>query len=143
MSLVNVWVQTQGDGLVRADQIVGIDAHQTPVLTGKPAYWLLDVVLPASIGSGHREGWNVNVLHRTLVQTSGDPADAPAELARLLAQLDLTSAAGIVTAHRARPGAAAEAPGSAGLEVGADRIRFRFVPFSSPAPGHHTAPEYL
>ena len=140
MSLVNVWVQTQGDGLVRADQIVGIDAHQTPALTGKPAYWLLDVVLPASIGSGHREGWNVNVLHRTLVQTSGDPADAPAELARLLAQLDLTSAAGIVTAHRARPGAAAEAPG---LVAGADRIRFRFVPFSSPAPGHHTAPEYL
>ena len=143
MSLVNVWVQTQGDGLVRADQIVGIDAHQTPALTGKPAYWLLDVVLPASIGSGHREGWNVNVLHRTLVQTSGDPADAPAELARLLAQLDLTSAAGIVSAHRARPRAAAEGPGSAGLEAGADRIRFRFVPFSSPAPGHHTAPEYL
>ena len=143
MSLVNVWVQTQGDGLVRADQIVGIDAHQTPALTGKPAYWLLDVVLPGSIGSGHREGWNVNVLHRTLVQTSGDPADAPAELARLLAQLDLTSVAGIVTAHRARPGAAAETPGSAGREAGADRIRFRFVPFSSPAPGHHTAPEYL
>jgi len=30
MSLVNVWVHTQRDGLVRADQIVGIDAHQTP-----------------------------------------------------------------------------------------------------------------
>jgi hypothetical protein len=29
VSLTNVWVQTQGDGLVRADQIVGIEAHQT------------------------------------------------------------------------------------------------------------------
>ena len=27
VSLTNVWVQTQGDGLVRADQIVGIEAH--------------------------------------------------------------------------------------------------------------------
>jgi hypothetical protein len=141
MSLVNVWVHTQRDGLVRADQIVGIDAHQTPALSGKPAYWLLDVVLPAPIGSGHREGWNMGVLHRTLVQTSYDPGEAPAELARLLAQLDLASAAGIITAHRERPGAAA--PGSTGIEAGADRIRFRFVPFSSPVPGHHTAPEYL
>jgi hypothetical protein len=135
MSLVNVWVQTQGDGLVRADQIVGIDAHQTPALTGKPAHWLLDVVLPAAIGSGHREGWNMNVLHRTLVQASEDPADAPAELARLLAQLDLVSAAGIVTASRA-----ARSPGEV---AGTGQVRFRFVPFSSPAPGHHTGAEYL
>jgi len=41
MSLTTVWVQTQGDGLVRADQIIGIDAHQTPALSGKPARWLL------------------------------------------------------------------------------------------------------
>ena len=34
MSLVNVWIRTQSDGLVRADQIVGIDAHQTPALSG-------------------------------------------------------------------------------------------------------------
>ena len=144
MSLVNVWVQTQGDGLVRADQIVGIDAHQTPALTGKPAHWLLDVVLPAAIGSGHREGWNMNVLHRTLVQTSEDPSDAPAELARLLAQLDLVSAAGVITASRATrsPDAAA---GAAAREVraGTGQVRFRFVPFSSPAPGHHTGAEYL
>ena len=141
MSLANVWVQTQRDGLVRADQVVGIDAHQTPALSGKPAYWLLDVVLPAPIGSGHRDGWNMNVLHRTLVQASDDPGDAPAALARLLAQLDLTSAAGIITAQRERPGAAPTP--AAAQEAGTDRIRFRFVPFSSPAPGHHTAPEYL
>ena len=49
MSLTNVWVQTQGDGLVRADQIVGIEAHQTPALAGKPARWLFDVVLASSI----------------------------------------------------------------------------------------------
>jgi hypothetical protein len=34
-------VQTLGDGLVRADQVTGIDAHQTPALTGKPSRWLL------------------------------------------------------------------------------------------------------
>jgi len=56
VSLTNVWVQTQSDGLVRADQITGIDAHQTPALSGKPARWLLDVVLGSSIGSGSREG---------------------------------------------------------------------------------------
>src|SRR4029453_16353373 len=100
MSLANVWVQTQGDGLVRADQIVGIEAHQTPALTGKPANWLVDGVPPAPIGSGTREGWNVNVLHRTLIQTSDDPADAPTALARLLAQLDLISATGLVSTSR-------------------------------------------
>ena len=73
MSLTNVWVQTQGDGLVRADQIVGIKAHQTPALAGKPARWLFDVVLTSSIGSGTREGWDVTALHRTLIQTGEDP----------------------------------------------------------------------
>lgn len=57
MSLSKVWVQTQSDGLVRADHVVGIDAHQTPALSGKPSRWLLDVVLPTSIGTGTREGW--------------------------------------------------------------------------------------
>ena len=45
MSLTNVWLQTWGDGLVRADQVIGVDVHQTPALTGKPAHWLLDIVL--------------------------------------------------------------------------------------------------
>ena len=79
VSLTNVWVQTAADGLVRADQIVGIDAHQTPALSGKPPRWLLDVILPASIGSGTRDGWAVTAVHRTLIQTAEDPTgDTPA-----------------------------------------------------------------
>ena len=35
MSLTMVWSQTLSDGLVRADQVVGINVHQTPALTGK------------------------------------------------------------------------------------------------------------
>jgi len=100
VGLANVWVQTQGDGLVRADQVVGIDAHQTPALSGKPARWLLDVVLPSSIGSGTREGWGVAMVHRTLIQSPEDPGDAPTALARLLAQLDLVSATGVITTSR-------------------------------------------
>jgi hypothetical protein len=65
VGLSNVWMQTAADGLVRADQVIGIEAHQTPALTGKPSRWLLDVVLPVAIGSGTREGWGVTVLHRT------------------------------------------------------------------------------
>ena len=103
MGLTNVWVQTQSDGLVRADQIVGIDAHQTPALSGKPARWLLDVVLPASIGSGTGRDWSIGMVHRTLVQTAEDPGDAPAALARLLAQLDLVSTAGVITAAMREP----------------------------------------
>jgi hypothetical protein len=145
MSLTSVWVQTQGDGLVRADEIVGIDAHQTPALAGKPARWLLDVVLASSIGSGTREDWGVTVLHRTLIQTSEDPAEAPVALARLLSQLDLVSAAGIVSTGREKP----SAPTIEGvsdvdaLVARASRVRFRFVPFPSPAAGHHTGAEYL
>ncbi len=100
MSLSNAWLQTQGDGLVRADQVVGIDAHQTPALTGKPGRWLLDVVLATPVGSGQRGDWGIDALHRTLVQTSQPPEDAPAELARLLSQLDAINAAGIVTVVR-------------------------------------------
>jgi hypothetical protein len=143
VSLTNVWVQTAADGLVRADQVVGIDAHQTPALSGKPARWLLDVALPASIGSGTRDGWGITVVHRTLIQTAEDPTgDAPAALARLLAQLDLVNAAGVITASREQ-----DTSSSAGardtLATGSGRVRFRFVPFPSPAPGHHTGAEYL
>jgi hypothetical protein len=140
--LTNVWVQTQGDGLVRADQITGIDAHQTPALSGKPSRWLLDVVLGTSIGSGTREGWVVTVVHRTLIQTPQDPGDAPAALARLLAQLELISAAGVITTDRETSTGTADT-GSDELVAGASQVRFRFVPFSSPAPGHHTGAEYL
>ena len=68
MGLTNVWVQTQGDGLVRADQIIGIDAHQTPAVSGKPSRWLLDAVLGSSIGHGTREDWALTVAHRTLIK---------------------------------------------------------------------------
>ena len=142
MSLTNVWVQTQADGLVRADQIAGIDAHQTPSLAGKPARWLLDVVLATAIGSGTREGWGVTVLHRTLIQTNEEPGEAPAALARLLSQLDLVTAAGIISTSRDKPNTADRTDADA-LVTGTGQVRFRFVPFSSPAPGHHTGAEYL
>ena len=66
MSLTSVWLQTLGDGLVRADQVVGVDVHQTPALTGKASHWLLDVVLPTPIGSGARGEWDITIVHRTL-----------------------------------------------------------------------------
>ena len=152
MSLTNVWLQTLGDGLVRADQVVGIDVHQTPALTGKAPHWLLDAIIPASIGSGARGEWNINVLHRTLAQTSTDPGNATTVLARLLAQLDAINAAGIVTTSRVHDPAAQSGRGgrhrnrpAAFEDVAADAtsIRFRFTPFPSPPPGHHTGAEYL
>jgi hypothetical protein len=100
VGLTKVWLQTAADGLVRADQVTGIGAHQTPELSGKPSRWLLDVVMPVSTGNVTREDWGITVLHRTLIQTSDDPGDAPAELARLLAQLDITAAAGVITTSR-------------------------------------------
>ncbi len=141
MSLSNVWIQTAADGLVRADQVIGIEAHQTPALTGKPTRWLLDVVLPVTIGSGTREGWGVSVLHRTLIQTAADPGPAAAALARLLTQLDLVSATGVITTSRADTRAAA--PAGAQLVEASGPVRFRFTPFPSPDPGRHTGAEYL
>lgn len=155
MGLTNVWLQTAADGLLRADQVIGIDAHQTPALSGKPPRWLLDVVVPVSVGNGIREDWGVTVLHRTLLQTSEDPGDAPAALARLLAQLDVTAAAGVIKAGRedvrdqepdVRSADVADADShrtDGDLVAGSGRVRFRFVPFSGPAPGHHTDAEYL
>ena len=152
MNLTSVWLQTLGDGLVRADQVVGIDVHQTPALTGKAPHWLLDVVLPTPIGSGVRGEWDLTVLHRTLVQTSEEPGDAATVLARLLAQLDAINAAGIIITSRSRDGAVGSARAD---DPTADRsrpeqvaaqsteIRFRFAPFPSPPPGHHTGAEYL
>jgi hypothetical protein len=137
MSLTKVWVQTQGDGLVRADQVTGMDAHQTPALTGKPSHWLLDVVLSAPIGSGTSEGWGVTVLHRILIQTAQDPGSAPAALARLIAQLDLISAAGIISTSREEPGAATgdSASGVDVMVAAPSPMRFRFVPFPAHNPG--------
>jgi hypothetical protein len=97
MGLCRVWLQTLSDGLVRADQITGIDAHQTPALTGKPARWLLDVVLAVPTGSGRRDDWTVTALHGTVIQTENDPSPAAPALARLLAQLNVINAAGIIS----------------------------------------------
>ena len=141
MSLSNVWLQTAADGLVRADQVTGIEAHQTPALTGEPSRWLLDVVLPVGIGSGIREGGGVSVLHRTLIQTSHDPGPAATALARLLAQLDLVSATGVITTSRADT--RATAPRTDQLVEASGPIRFRFIPFPGPDPGRHTGAEYL
>jgi hypothetical protein len=151
MSLTSVWLQTLGDGLVRADQVVGIDVHQTPALTGKASHWLLDVVLPTPIGSGARGEWDITILHRTLVQTSEEPGDAATVLARLLAQLDAINAAGIIITSRSRDATRAGraddlvADQSTPEQMAAQSttVRFRFAPFPSPPPGHHTGAEYL
>jgi hypothetical protein len=81
VSLTNVWLQTLADGLVRADQVTGIDAHQTPALIGTLApVARRHASPPTPIGSGTRGEWGVSALHRTLVQTSQHPVDAPAVL---------------------------------------------------------------
>jgi len=95
MALGNVWVRTLGDGLVRADQIVGIGNHRTPSLSGKPGRWLLTVALPVPTDGGP--------LHRTLVQTDVEVATAPERLAQLLAQLAAVDTPGVVTAAACGP----------------------------------------
>ncbi|OLT03813.1 hypothetical protein BJF90_03930 [Pseudonocardia sp. CNS-004] len=109
VSLTNVWVQTHADGLVRADQVIGIEAHTTAGLRDTQSHWLLDVVLATSVGSGFREGWNVTALHRTLAQTAVAPQGAAAALAELLARLDVMSAAGVIDVVRDAPGRTAPA----------------------------------
>jgi hypothetical protein len=135
MSLTNVWVQTGSDGLVRADQVIGIEAHSTAGLRDTPSHWLLDVVLATAVGSGYREGWNVTALHRTLAQTVVAPDGASVALARLLAQLDGASAAGVVTTEKVGSGQRDRA--------GTGSIRFRFVPFEAPVREDGTGAEYL
>ena len=108
------------------------------------------MVLPAPIHSGVRDHWDLTVLHRTLVQTSEDPGDA----ATVLARLDAINAAGIIISSRARDAAAwssraddpaVDRPRTESEQVAAQStsVRFRFVPFPSPPPGHHTGAEYL
>lgn len=143
MSLARAWVKTLADGLVRADQIIGIDAHRSPTSDGRTPHWLIDVVLPAQFGSGAGRDWTVDVLHRTLIQTRDDPGDAPVALARLLAQLDAISADGIITAdapdNKTAPSTQApRTPGEGGVQ-----IRFQFSPFAPLPTGQHTGSEYL
>jgi hypothetical protein len=150
VSLTNVWLQTLADGLVRADRIVGVHSHPTPSLAGKPSRWLLDVVLPAPTGSGQPDSWAMGPLHRTVIQTDRQQYDAPGHLVRLLAQLDSTNAAGIITAVLATErDADLESPLPTVAGDGGARpeptptIRFRFTPFRAVEPGRHYDPEYL
>ena len=153
MGLTAVWVTTLGDGLVRADQIVGVHARRTPEITGKPSHWLLNAVLPLTTGSGQGDTWATSPLHRTLIQTSHEPHDAPEHLARLLAQLDATNAAGVITAtisDLTPPAPAAKAarnrgngPTPAPATTATTTVRFQFTPFRGTDPGHHYDPDYL
>ncbi|MDS0134429.1 MULTISPECIES: hypothetical protein [unclassified Amycolatopsis] len=98
MGLNKVWLATLSDGLLRADQVVGLTAHATPALTGKPPRWLLDATIRTAAGSGSGDGWDIGILHRTLIQTPAEPVGAPEALARLLARLDGEDAAGLIAA---------------------------------------------
>ena len=100
MGLSRVWIATLDDGLVRADQVVEVLAHRTAAFAGKPARWLLDVVLPIGQGAGTSAHWNLGASHRTLVQTAEEPRGVAARLVRLLCELDDRDAAGIVTVRR-------------------------------------------
>jgi hypothetical protein len=163
MVLTNVWLHTLGDGLIRADQIVGALTRRTPAVAGKPAHWLLTVVLPLSTGSGQPDNWTTTPLHRTLTQTGVEPANAPEDLTRLLSQLDATDAAGIITptvgdlddlapasANATPPSSrssatSARSPSSPSSPASGARatVRFRFTPFRGTDPGYHYDPEYL
>ena len=123
MGLTNVWIATLSDGLLRADQVVGLTAHATPALTGKPPRWLLDATIRAAAGSGSVDGWDVGILHRTLVQAPAEPVGAPEALARLLARLDRENAAGTITPRVDGPAG----PGPA------TTVRFGFHPFEDDA----------
>lgn len=112
----------RGRRLVRADSIIGITAHPTQAVAGKPSRWLLDIVLPTTTGSGSTGGWVSSPLHRTLAQTDHPPANATTDLAGMLARLDAADAAGVLTVERVR---------GEGHSAG---VRFGFTPFSGPDP---------
>jgi len=137
VGLRNVWVQTHSDGLVRADQVIGIEAHPTAGLRDTPSHWLLDIVLATSVGSGYREGWNVTALHRTLLQTAAAPEGASVALARLLAQLDGIDAAGVINVEKV------DSDTNDAFTASAGRIRFQFLPFHAPVRDDRTDAEYL
>ena len=121
MSLHRVWIATTSDGLLRADQVIGIGSHETPRISGKSQHWLLVVNVAVTAGSGDRAGWDVGILDRTLCQTRGPQPQAPRELAGLLAGLDDAGAAGIVTT---------EVPSSTDGNNHGGRIQFGFTPFT-------------
>jgi len=125
MSVSHVWLQLLDGSLVRADQITEITVHQTPEIAGKPARWLLDAVVATPVGSGDPAGWRSGPLHRTLAQMDTAPHEAPAVLARLLAQLDAVDAAGIVRADTSHLGTGPHP----GHTIAAGNVRFGFTAF--------------
>ncbi|MBC3191532.1 hypothetical protein H7X46_10705 [Pseudonocardia sp. C8] len=128
MSLDRVWLRLPDGGLVRADQAIGIEVHRTPETLGKRSHWLLDVVLAVpSGGGGSEDGWRTGPLYRTLAQTDDEePVEAPAALARLLAQLDDVDAAGVVRADTGRLGRDPHPDRT----VAAGPIRFAYTAFA-------------
>ena len=140
MSLANVWIDTMSDGLIRADGIAGIHTHRTPALAGKPPRSLVDIILPVSTGSGLPDSWSIDSTHRTLAQTDHQPTDAPQQLARLLAQLDSTDAAGIITTSTT---STTDDPPPDPADTTNGLVRFRFTPFAATEPGRHYDAQYL
>jgi hypothetical protein len=147
VSLTNVWLRTLDDELIRADQVVGIHTHYTPALVGKPAGWLLDVVLLTPLGNRRPDG---RALHRTLIHTPHAPTDAPTALTRLLAQLDAIHATGVITTTSTTADPTTSDSDTIAASNTADMqaatpasLRFRFTPFPALGLGHHTGPEYL
>ncbi|PXY19398.1 hypothetical protein [Prauserella muralis] len=124
MGLDRIWIRTLSDGLVRADQVIGISNHRTPALSGKPGRWLVTASLAVPAGSGTAEGWDMTNLHRTLVQADQEPRQAPEELARLLARLSTMDVAGVVVPVVYGPGRS--------------EVRFDFAPFDSDHSSDHS-----
>jgi hypothetical protein len=124
VSLTSVWLQTRADGLMRADLVSSIRVRRAPTIAGEGPHWLLDVVLPASTGRS------------SLIQTADEPTDAPEQLARLLTQLDVSSAAGIITTS---PSPARTMTSDASPV----QVQFRFTPFTAVQAGHQYDAEYL
>jgi hypothetical protein len=126
MSLDKVWIRTVADGLLRADQIIGLDARTSPIVNGRNPHWLLDASLAVPSGGGGEDSWNLTLMRRTLLQTDAEPLAAEETLARLLASLSEVDASGIITPMTS-PAPEAD-PGASG-------VRFTFSPFlGTPAP---------
>lgn len=126
LSLDKVWIRTVADGLLRADQIVGLDTRASPLADGRSPHWLLDAALAVPSGGGGEDGWNLTLMRRTLLQTDSEPLAAEETLARLLASLSEVDASGIVTPTTG------PAPDD---DPAASGVRFTFSPFlGTPAP---------
>jgi hypothetical protein len=119
---------------------VGIRSHYTPALVGKPACWLLDVVLLTPLGNGRPDGRGISALHRTLIQTPHAPTGAPATLARLLAQLDAIHATGVITTIATVAPATSDTiaeSDSTDMQIATSApLRFRLIPFPALGLGH-------